>query len=109
MIITDSATTPETTNSVKSGTLTVVSAYTPPSTPTLSSCPSSTSLDVGQTVSCTASFTGGTSPYTYNWLVVNSITDAVVANMLFTGVSSTRAFDVVIVGLKSVFTLNDEL
>ena len=65
------------------------SVYTPPSTPTLSSCPSATKLDVGQSVSCTASFTGGTSPYTYNWLVVNSITDAVVANMLYTGVTTT--------------------
>ena len=89
VIITDSASTPETTNSVKTGTLTVVSAYTPPPTPTLSSCPSASSLDVGQTISCTASVSGGTGPYTYNWLVVNSGTDAVVSNMLFTGVSST--------------------
>ena len=46
VIITDSATTPETTNSVKSGTLTVIPAYSPPTTPTLSNCPSSTKLDI---------------------------------------------------------------
>ena len=60
-----------------------------PSTPTLSTCPSSAKLDVGQTVSCTASVSGGTSPYTYNWLISNSITDAITSNMLFTGVSAT--------------------
>ena len=89
VIITDSSSTPETTNSVKSGTLTIVSGYTPPSTPTLSSCPSSIHLDVGQSVSCTASVSGGTSPYTYNWLISNSITNAITANMLLTGISST--------------------
>jgi hypothetical protein len=87
VFITDSANTPETTNSVKTGTLTVIA--TAPTTPTLSNCPSSAKLDVGQTVSCTASFTGGTSPYTYNWLISNSAKDAITANMLFTGVSST--------------------
>ena len=68
----------------------VQSVYTPPTTPTLSSCPSSTKLDVGQTVSCTATLSGGTSPYTYNWLVSNSATNAITANMLFTGVASTN-------------------
>ena len=87
VFITDSASTPETTNSVESGTLTVVAPAL--STPTLSSCPSSAKLDVGQTVSCTATVSGGTGPYTYNWIVSNSITNAIVANMLFTGVSST--------------------
>ena len=87
VFITDSAYSPETTNSVKTGTLTVITGA--PTTPTLSNCPSSAKLDVGQTVSCTASLTGGTSPYTYNWLISNSATDAITSNMLFTGVAST--------------------
>ena len=87
VIVTDSAYSPETANSVKSGILTIT--YTPLSTPTLSSCPSSPILDAGQTVSCTITVSGGVAPYTYNWLISNSITDSVVANMLFTGVFST--------------------
>ena len=87
VIVADGATTPETVNSAETGTLTIV--YTVPSTPTLSSCPSSAKIDVGQTVSCTATVSGGTSPYTYNWLISNTVTDTITANMLFTGVSST--------------------
>ena len=87
VIVTDSASTPETANSVKSGTLTIT--YNPPSTPVLSSCPSSAKLDVSQTVSCTATVSGGISPYTFNWLIVNSITGAITSNMLFTNVAST--------------------
>ena len=87
VIVTDSAYSPETANSLKSGTLTIT--YTPPSIPVLSSCPTSIKLDIGQTVSCSASFSRGTGPYAYNWLVVNSVTDAIVANMLFAGVPST--------------------
>ena len=87
VIVTDGATTPETVNSAETGTLTIV--YTVPSTPTLSSCPSLAKIDVGQTVSCTATVSGGTSPYTYNWLISNTVTGAITANMLFTGVSST--------------------
>ena len=87
VIVTDNAYSPETANSLKSGTLTIT--YTPPSIPVLSSCPTSIKLDIGQTVSCSASFSRGTGPYAYNWLVVNSVTDAIVANMLFAGVPST--------------------
>ena len=67
----------------------IQSAYTSTTTPTLSSCPSSAKLDVGQSVSCTASWTEGTSPYTVNWLVSNSVTDAITANMLFPSISTT--------------------
>jgi YVTN family beta-propeller protein len=97
VIVTDSAYSPETANSVKSGILTIT--YTPLSTPTLSSCPSSPILDAGQTVSCTITVSGGVAPYTYNWLISNSITDSVVANMLFTGVSSaSNTFEYTAVG-----------
>ena len=97
VIVTDSAYSPETANSVKSGILTIT--YTPLSTPTLSSCPSSPILDAGQTVSCTITVSGGVAPYTYNWLISNSITDSVVANMLFTGVSSaSNTFEYTSVG-----------
>ena len=43
----------------------------------------------GSTVTFSTSFTGGTPPYTYNWLVVNSITGVLLANALYTGVSAT--------------------
>ncbi len=64
------------------------SSYTPP-TVSLSSCPSPASVTSGSSVSCSATVSGGTSSYTYNWIVVNSITDAVVASQVYTGVSST--------------------
>ena len=58
--VTDSATSAETTTSGPSSTVTVASAL---GTPTLS--PSSTqTLDLGQTVTFTVSWSGGTSPYT---------------------------------------------
>ncbi|MCL5427598.1 MAG: hypothetical protein M1321_00220 [Candidatus Marsarchaeota archaeon] len=64
------------------------SSYTSP-TVSLSSCPSPASVTSGSSVSCSATVSGGTSSYTYNWIVVNSITDAVVASQVYTGVSST--------------------
>ena len=69
-----------------SGTSNIIISTTMP-TPALSSCPSSTTLDAGETVSCTASVPGGVSPYAYNWLISNSITNAIAANVLFTGIS----------------------
>ncbi len=58
-------------------------------TVSLSSCPSPASVTSGAAVSCTATVSGGTSSYTYNWIVVNSITNAIVATQLYAGVSLT--------------------
>ena len=88
VIITDSASTPETANSINSNTLTITS-YSPPSI-TLSSCPDASHLDAGQIVTCTATVAGGTSPYTYNWLVSNSITGAITANFLYSGLGTSN-------------------
>ena len=81
VIITDSATTPETVNSVKTGTITIDQAL---GTPTITPSAANT-LDAGQSITITATLPGGstgTSPYTYNYLVVNTITGALVANQL---------------------------
>ena len=58
---------------------------------TLNSIPAfPANIDVGQNVIFTANILGTTAtPYTYNFLIYNSITGAVVANQLYTGVSST--------------------
>ena len=88
VIITDSASTPETANSVESNTLTIVSPYTAPTINSFS-CPSQSSIYSGGSVTCTVSINNGESPYTYNWLVVNSITKSVVSNELFTNIAST--------------------
>ncbi len=45
-----------------------------------SSCPSNTIVDVGQYESCTATAALGTTPYTYNFFVVNSVSTGTVAN-----------------------------
>ena len=58
---------------------------------TLNSIPAfPANIDVSQNVIFTANILGTTAtPYTYNFLIYNSITGAVVANQLYTGVSST--------------------
>ncbi len=76
VIITDSAYSPETKNSIETPTITISSAYTPP-TVTISN-PSNAIVDVGQYESFTATASGGTAPYTYNFLIVNSISPSIV-------------------------------
>ena len=61
IFVTDSASTPETTNSVNSEVI-VNSAL---GTPTIS--PSSATYDSGQTITLTSSISGGTTPYSYQW------------------------------------------
>ncbi|MGC8710729.1 MAG: beta strand repeat-containing protein, partial [Candidatus Micrarchaeia archaeon] len=82
-ILTDSF--PATVNTTYSSNFIINQAMTTPSiSPT-----SPATYSSGQTVDFSTSFTGGSPPYTYNWLVVNSITGALIANALYTGVSAT--------------------
>ena len=54
---------------------------------------SNTLIDAGQPIAFTATVSGGTAPYTYNYIVINSATGAQIANGLFTGVgSATNTF-----------------
>ena len=65
----------------------------PPTTPLLTSSPSlPVTLDAGQQITFTASFNNGDPPYTYNYLIVNSITDAIVGNYLTTSSYSSNSF-----------------
>ncbi|MGD0729258.1 MAG: hypothetical protein ABR981_04235 [Candidatus Micrarchaeaceae archaeon] len=50
---------------------------------------SNTLIDQGQSILFTATFVSGSSPYTYNYQIVNTITGNTVANMLFTGCTIT--------------------
>ena len=86
VVITDSATTPETTNSVYAKTLSLNSALAP----TISSVPSlSATLDVGQSIVFTAMAGGGTAAYTYNYILSNSITNTQIGNQLYLNVAGT--------------------
>ncbi len=49
-------------------------------------------LDAGQSVTFSTSFTGGISPYTYNWIVSNTISGATVANSLYTSPLASNSF-----------------
>ena len=92
------ATTNSITNSINSGTITINKNM---STPTVS--PSSQEgVDSGQTISFTTSFGGsGTSTYTYNWIVYNSITKITLNSTKSSATSSTSNI--------FVFTANSNL
>jgi hypothetical protein len=80
--ITDAASTPVTSCS----TSLLITANPAQITPTIT--PSSTpTVQVGTTETFTASETSGTSPYTYNFIVVNTVTNHQLANMLTTSSS----------------------
>ena len=64
VIVTDSATTPETANSIKSGTITIIQGVTAGQI-----SPSNPVINQGSSVSLTANVSGGTSPYAYAWYV----------------------------------------
>ncbi len=53
---------------------------------------SSGNFDVGQSVTFSTSFIGGVSPYTYNWIVSNTVSGATVANSLYTSPLTSNSF-----------------
>jgi hypothetical protein len=92
VIITDGATTAEVSNSILTGTFTIVSGYTTPTSATLSASPTLPFyVDSGQSANViyTATVYGGTQPYTYNFFIVNTITNAIIASNTQYLVSST--------------------
>ncbi len=82
--VTDSATTPET--QLSSNDVVFVNAAL--GTPNLAASNTPT-VDTGQYEAFSSSWTGGTLPYTANYLVFNTVTDALVANALYTGITGT--------------------
>ena len=86
-IVTDSATIPTTANSINSNTVTINKGL---GIPTLASAPSAPSNQVtGNTITFTANIIGGSSPYTYNYLVFNTITNNIIADQVYSGVALT--------------------
>jgi hypothetical protein len=49
---------------------------------------SNTIIDQGQSISFTSSFSGGVSPFVYNYTIINSSSNQIIANMLFLNVPS---------------------
>ena len=56
------------------------------------SSPTNSILDVGQYQSVTATVTNGNTPYTFNFITVNSITKAIVGNFLIAGQTSPYTY-----------------
>ena len=84
VIITDSASTSATANSIQTSTIAISSA---PSVSIFAS--NAPSIDANQYETLTATESGGTYPYTYNFLVYNSVTNAIIANDLTTSPTYT--------------------
>ncbi len=83
VIITDSEEVPATTNSI-TNTITVNPALS-----LVSLLSSNSEIDQGQTETLTYDISGGTPPYTYNFIVANAATGNVIANQIFTGCTLT--------------------
>ena len=76
VVVTDSADVPVTKNSVNSDTFVVNPVLSTPTKPTIND----TALSIGQNVLISTFETGGSTPYTYNFIISNSTTNAVVAS-----------------------------
>lgn len=63
-----------------------IPSYIAPSNPTLTL--SNSLIDQGQSILFTAGVSNGNALFTYNYIISNSITNIMIANMLFTGVTS---------------------
>ena len=87
VLVIDSATTSTSANSVKSSTITLNSALAFTSLTSNPVLPST--QNEGNTITFNSVWSGGTSPYTVNYIITNTITKAIVANMLFTSISGT--------------------
>ena len=73
----------------------IPSGYVAPTTPTITI--TNTVLDVGQYQTITSTTSLGTTPYSYNFLVYNSITNKQTENMLISSSSTTVAFTYAVV------------
>ena len=69
----------------------VIPAYTAPTTPSQPSA-SNAIADVGQYETFSTSFTGSSSPYTYNWIISNSVDNSVVYSISFSNSLTTNTF-----------------
>jgi hypothetical protein len=87
VFVTDSASTPVTANSIKLVPTITINSYVTPNTPSISV--SNTIIDIGQSTNISTTVSGGRSPFTYNWIITNTVTGNVVSNQLYTGVSPT--------------------
>jgi hypothetical protein len=86
VIVTDSATTRSSMISGNTPKVTIKVPYNAPSNPTLTL--SNTLIDQGQSILFNAGLTNGNQLFSYNYLIVNSITNIPIANQLYTNVQS---------------------
>jgi hypothetical protein len=86
-------------------TLGAVTSYTAPSTPSQPSA-SNPIANTSQYETFSTSFTGGTSPYTYNWIISNSVTGAVVYT---SSASNSLTANTITVPVSAYFTANSPL
>lgn len=79
--------------------------YVPPNTPTITS-PTNIVADVGQSETFSTSFSAGTSPYTYNWIISNAVTGGVTFYQSF---SNSLTSNTILLQIPSYFATNSPL